>query len=277
MLDSVKVEKAGNIQLFYNLRSLRKGIRLLDEGNKGLVAVKQSLFEIRELLEGTKHFFSNVRDASLNLAISAGNLDDTASHVLGPIVAQLIEMSESGEAMMEQFEKMANNLIANHKSLTFDANKVMFYSSAYHMDLMDKIEDTVVQQTQEQEVIAVQGDSMVEQAIANVTLTDLMRLERFVKNYVVEIQSLADLVTRKLGYTLVLGRSLTTQGTVLAEQWNATGATNNLNSLQQDIMTIETKLDETANNFSTVLNTMGILNEATKSNVATYEAFSTSI
>lgn len=118
---------------------------------------------------------------------------------------------------------------------------------------------------------------MVEQAIANVTLTDLMRLERFVKNYVVEIQSLADLVTRKLGYTLVLGRSLTTQGTVLAEQWNATGATNNLNSLQQDIMTIETKLDETANNFSTVLNTMGILNEATKSNVATYEAFSTSI
>lgn len=278
MLDTAKVHKAGNDELFNNLRSLRKGIRLLDEGNKGLVAVKQSLFEIRELLEGTKHFFANVRDASLNLAISAGNLDDTASRVLGPIVAQLIEMSESGEKMMEQFESMADNLIANHKSLTFDANKVMFYSSAYHTDLMDKVKPTnVIDDETEQEVVVSENDSFVEQAIASVTLADLMRLESFVKNYVVEIQSLSDLVTRKLGYTLVLGRSLTTQGTVLAEQWNATSVTNNLNSLQQDIMTIETKQDETANNFSSVLNTMDILNEATKSNVATYEEFSTSI
>lgn len=278
MLDSAKIQKNGNETLFDTLRALRKGIRLLDDGNKGLVAVRQSLLEIRELLEGTKHFFSNVRDASLNLAISAGNLDDTASRVLGPIVAQLIEMSESGEAMMEQFEKMANNLIANHKTLTFDANKVMFYSSAYHMDLIDKIQasradDTAEQSTNENSP----AKNMVEKAIANVTLSDLLRLERFVKNYVVEIQSLADLVTRKLGYTLVLGRSLTTQGTVLAEQWNATGVTNNLNSLQQDIMTIETKLDETANNFSSVLNTMGTLAEAARANLSTYEAFSTDI
>lgn len=257
-------------ELFSSLRALRKGIKLLNEGNKGLVDVKQSLVEIRQLLEGTKHFFANVRDASLNLAISAGNLDDKASRVLGPIVGQLIEMSESGETMMERFEGMANNLINNHKALSFDANKVMFYSSAYHNDLMDKI---LSEQPANEE--ASSDNVMIEQAISSVTLSDLMRLEDFVKNYVVEIQSLADLVTRKLGYTLVLGRSLTTQGTVLAEQWNATGVTNNLNSLQQDIMTIESKLDDTANNFSTVLNTMATLNEATKINVATYEAFTT--
>ena len=270
LLVTEKISKEHNADLFNNLRSLRKGIRLLDDGNKGLVAVKQSLVEIRQLLEGTKHFFSNVRDASLNLAISAGNLDETASRVLGPIVAQLIEMSESGESMMEHFENMANNLIANHKTLSFDSNKVIFYSAAYHNDLMDKVRSEHAMDTRS-------DDSLVEQAIASVTLNDLMRLERFVKEYVVEIQSLSDLVTRKLGYTLVLGRSLTTQGTVLAEQWDAKGVTNNLNDLQQDIMTIESKLDETANNFSSVLNTMNILNEATNVNVATYEAFSTSI
>jgi hypothetical protein len=42
-------------------------------------------------------------------------------------------------------------------------------------------------------------------------------------------------------------------------------------------MTIETKLDDTASNFSSVLNTMSILDEATKLNVSTYEAFSTTI
>ena len=273
-----KVKKTASNELFTNLQALRKGVRLLDEGIKGLVEVKTSLYEIRELLEGTKHFFSNVRDASLNLAISAGNLEGNASRVLNPIVSQLIEMSENGEGMMEQFEKMANNLIANHEALTYDANKVMFYSAAYHTDLIDKV--TALQAVVSDNASVVDNndsDSMVEAAIANVTLTDLMRLEDFVKNYVVEIQNLSDLVTRKLGYMLILGRGLTTQGSVLAEEWNAIGVINNLNALQHDIMTIETKLDDTASNFSSVLNTMSILDEATKLNVSTYEAFSTTI
>jgi PAS domain S-box-containing protein len=279
LLNRSKVKKTGNNDLFVNLQALRKGVRLLDEGIKGLVDVKSSLYEIRELLEGTKHFFSNVRDASLNLAISAGNLQGNASRVLNPIVSQLIEMSESGEGMMEQFEKMANSLISNHKTLTYDANKVMFYSSAYHNDLLDKVSILKVSSQADQGCFSEksENENMVEEAISNVTLNDLMRLEAFVKDYVVEIQNLSDLVTRKLGYMLILGRGLTTQGSVLAEDWNATGVINNLNALQHDIMTIETKLDATASNFSSVLNTMNILNEATKINVNTYEAFSTTI
>lgn len=59
--------------------------------------------------------------------------------------------------------------------------------------------------------------------------------------------------------------------------WNAIGVTNKLNSFQQDIMTIGSKFDETANNFSSVLNTLTIFNEAMQTNVDSNEAISASI
>lgn len=45
---------------------------------------------------------------------------------------------ETSSTVMDR-KTVANTLITTQRNLSFDANKVMFYSSAYHAELMDKI------------------------------------------------------------------------------------------------------------------------------------------
>jgi len=247
----------GRSDLYRCQRILQPVVQRLASAVQGLYTTDRTLQGISTLLTKTRDFFSLTKDSSMNVAIASGKLETMASRQLGSVVFELIEIASTGEKTLDIFDKMFSELLRSQENATFSANKALLHSGCLLTDVDSEIEQN--------------GKCDYAGKVANVTLRDLMEMEVAMRAYLGSAQGLSDLIGRKLGYSLILGRTLCAQGVVQAEGSNAADLLNTLSELQKEIFSFEEQLDQTAQEFGEMTSTLRIVELAVMKSSESYE------
>ncbi|MDQ6951506.1 MAG: PAS domain-containing protein [Mariprofundales bacterium] len=225
-------------------RSLCKNIPFLDNCARALNDAGAIILNLRKLLASTLDFYTLTKDSSMNVAIAAGKLGGQASRSLNPIVFELIEISTTGEAAVAEFESTLNEIMLAHGGLAYRMQKTLLYSSIL-LEFFDDIlsQENSANEEAKQRLYAVAG------MFVRIMLQDLREIEGMVSDFSMNVRGVFDMIGRKLGYSMLIGRTLCAQGIVQAEVWNADSLVNTLTDLQKEVGAFELCLDESAAGF----------------------------
>jgi len=238
-------------------RILQTVVNFLNGAVQGLSTTDQTLQGISTLLTKTRDFFSLTKDSSMNVAIASGKLPAMAARQLGPVVFELIEIASSGEKTLDIFDGMFSELLQAQEAAMFSCNKALLHSGCLLSDV-----DYEIAQNSECDYAG---------KVANVTLRDLTEMSIAMRAFLGSAQGLSDLIGRKLGYSLILGRTLCAQGIVQAEGSNAGDLLNTLGELQKEISSFEVQLDRTAQEFGDMTSTLRVVELAVMKSSESYE------
>ena len=262
MHDSLRIEKArymeqnilrdlaaryrprGRSDLHSCQHALQKGVASLVEGVRALSNAGKVLQDLQSLLQQTHEFFALTKDSSMNVAIASGKLEGTAARMLAPVVFELLSIAANGEQSLRDFSNTVGELLKLQEHVLFHANKTTLYGACLLQDI-----DSEIAHATESSVSRAHGVSEYAGLFAQVTLHDLLQLDREIRAYINNAQGLFDLIGRKLGYAMILGRTLSAQGIVQAEGCGAASLLNTLSELQKEIFAFESQLDHTAEGF----------------------------
>ena len=189
------------------------------------------------LFQSTRFFFDSVKDSSMNIAISSSKLDGTASAALSPIAFELINLSSSASATVQDFQSIMSGIKTASDRLDLNLRWSMIYSTLVKFQLS---EDRSGQGD---------GNRRFLKSASNITAKSLVEIDSGLRELRSARGELQDFIGRKLGSFLASGSSLCIQGMIQAGIWKADHMVNTMTELQELTGKVETEIDEASRLF----------------------------